>query len=318
MRRHFPANSPSARRRRRSSAFTLVELLVVITIIGILIALLLPAVHKAREGGPSLQCSNNLKQLALALHGYHTAYGTFPPSAVWRSATNRTALELSVATVEAGNTANLSENWVILILPQLEQMNLYKTFDLIKAIPDDTNTTTGSGAIQNNKTARGTQLAVMLCPTDTYNRKAFSASASPAGLANKIGDNWARGNYAANASMGYMSIVTSPTANAAITTVWRDRFQTGVMGANVAARIDDIKDGTSNTILLGEIRAGLIESDLRGAWTMANACGSALWAHGYYSDDNGPNARSNWADDTLTCSDLDTAVGGPARLVQLG
>ncbi len=255
-----------------------------------------------------MQCTNNLKQLGLALHEYHTANGIFPPSAVWRSASNRTVLETSVATVEAGNTANLSENWMILILPYLEQTPLFKSFNLSLPITDP-----------SNQSARATQLAVMLCPTDNYNRRPFSGASSPGGLASKMGDLWARGNYAANASMGYMSVTmcSVPVLNAAIPLNWRDRVNSGVMGANVSARVDDIKDGTSNTILLGEIRTGVTTFDVRGIWAMANASGSALWAHGYYSDDNGPNAGSAWADDTCTCSDVGTAVGGATQLAQM-
>ena len=74
------ANSPV---RRLQRGFTLVELLVVIAIIGILVAILLPAVQAAREAARRASCKNNLRQVALAMHNFHDAFGAFPPSRIW-------------------------------------------------------------------------------------------------------------------------------------------------------------------------------------------------------------------------------------------
>src|SRR5882757_3213715 len=98
---------------RRRRAFTLVELLVVIGIIGILVALLLPAVQAAREAGRRMQCNNNLKQLALAVLNYESAHHVFPPSSLWRTTDS--------ATPDNAASNKYSENWVILVLPFLEE-----------------------------------------------------------------------------------------------------------------------------------------------------------------------------------------------------
>ena len=91
------------RRRRASHGFTLVELLVVIAIIGILISLLLPAVQSARESARRMQCGNNLKQIGLALTGYHASHGTFP----------------------FGNYSKHGTGWTAYILPYIEQEAMY-------------------------------------------------------------------------------------------------------------------------------------------------------------------------------------------------
>jgi prepilin-type N-terminal cleavage/methylation domain-containing protein/prepilin-type processing-associated H-X9-DG protein len=289
---------------RRPRGFTLVELLVVITIIGILVSLLLPAVQSAREAARRAQCSNNIRQLGLALHNYHASRGIFPPSSVWRNSSG--AFDWTQA--DAGN-ANLFENWVILILPQLEQTNLAQEFNL--AYPTTDTSHPNSAGITNSQ-AVGTNLSIMMCPSDTFNRTQFVGSTSPSNLVSYLGStSWARGNYGANASEGYMY------SGEGIGPTWTQSVYCGVMGANASLRIDDIKDGTSNTILLGELRAGITSYDTRGIWAMSGGC-SALWAHGYISDANGPNCNQLLADDPSTCSDVWNAVGGGSQLAQLG
>ena len=90
----------------------------VIAIIGILIAMLLPAVQAAREAARRMSCTNNLKQLALACHGYHDAQGSFPPAVQWPEGVSPSYSQLYQA------------NWVILTLPYMEQLSTYDLFDL--------------------------------------------------------------------------------------------------------------------------------------------------------------------------------------------
>ncbi len=282
---------------------TKVEVLVIVAVIGILIGVMPCASQKARENARRVQCANNLKNLGLALNEYHTSYSIFPPSSVWRSPKDWTELDIEQTAI--GNNPSLGQNWAIVIIPQLESSTLYKSFDFHKPLP--------SAA---NQPARGTVNAVMLCPTDTCNRGAFNGSASK--FADKLGDAWARGNYAANAGLGIMATSLSHPHGAADAKAWRNPLLCGIMGANTSLRISEIKDGATNTILLGEIRAGIRPEDPRGVWAMGNASGSALWGHGYTGEDNGPNCSSLRADGPCSGGDLWAAEGGGAKLAKMG
>jgi prepilin-type N-terminal cleavage/methylation domain-containing protein len=124
----------------RRSAFSLVELLVTVSIIGILVGLLLPAIGAARETARRMQCVNHLKQIALACHNYQSAFKRFPPSAV---------IDLGVSST--GNNGS----WGVhgRILPFLEQGNVFETIDL-------------SVAWDHQRSIDGLKIAVYACPSD--------------------------------------------------------------------------------------------------------------------------------------------------------
>jgi prepilin-type N-terminal cleavage/methylation domain-containing protein/prepilin-type processing-associated H-X9-DG protein len=244
---------------RKREAFTLVELLVVIAIIGILVALLLPAIQSAREAARRAQCTTNIKNVALALLNYHDVHKEFPTAASVRPGTSEPP--------QPGSDDILTDkvmfrNWAIDILPLLEEQATYDAFTL-----NFSTVIRGSA----NKQARGVELPVMLCPSDIGRGQKFEGS----------GGNWARGNY------GYNAIQFWPNYY-----VWWGMFHDvnlrpfykwslGVGGLedegtnrNVMS-IKKITDGTTKTILLAELRVGLSSRDRRGVWAMG-MCGSNL------------------------------------------
>ena len=155
---------PITRLRR---GLTLVELLVVMAVIGILIALLLPAIQQAREAARRSQCKNNLRQIALALHNYHDRAGTFPPSSV-----------------VAGRNLDVGWwSWVVRVLPDLDQQPLYAQLDLNEDIWTN---------CHKYQPYTSIKLSVLQCPTDPHSEEVYESDVDCAG-----GEAYALTNYIA-------------------------------------------------------------------------------------------------------------------------
>jgi prepilin-type N-terminal cleavage/methylation domain-containing protein/prepilin-type processing-associated H-X9-DG protein len=272
---------------RKANGFTLVELLVVIAIIGILVALLLPAIQAAREAARRSQCQNNMHNVALAALNYESTKKKFPNAMTFDKAQSS-----SIQTATNG----IGPNWIIEILPFMEEQALHDSIDpgTFKAPYSPSMSNPLLGANNLNRKARGTPIPSLLCPSDAYNRILF----------NSYGGNWARGNYAANAGREY---IFGTYFNAAgdylpwTTPASKPACNFGVMGPNTTRSLKQITDGTSKTIMVGEIRAGITENDGRGVWALGMAGASIVCKYGsYQSDDNGPNVCDLRGDDVYS------------------
>lgn len=212
--------------RPRRPAFTLVELLVVIAIIGVLVALLLPAVQSAREAARRMQCSNNLRQIGIALHNFEDTNKCFPPGGV--SGTTLT---------EAHNrfliTANTNHSWVIFLLPFMEQKNVY---DLYKFNVDF--------RAPANQQARETVIKTLICPSTPRATPVQSVTYAGYGAV-KV----ALTDYGVNNSI---SAALGPTAGPNLIDAASEASPHGVMRVNEMQRFSDITDGTSNTFWIAE------------------------------------------------------------------
>jgi prepilin-type N-terminal cleavage/methylation domain-containing protein/prepilin-type processing-associated H-X9-DG protein len=285
---------------RRARAFTLVELLVVIAIIGILVALLLPAIQAAREAARRAQCEANIHNAALAVLNYESTRKILPQG-------------MTFDKTQGGNVNTLSRygpNWVMSILPFIEETALRDAFDP-KTFQSFQVAVNEPGAGNANITARGTVIPVLLCPSDPFNKTLFQGAAP-------LNGNWARTNYAANAGRAfiygpistgggitYMSGPDAPNNQGWVDTPTNANpssggCQRGVMGPNVSVTLKRVTDGTSKTIMIGEIRAGITEKDARGIWAMGHAGPSLISMYGSGGDDNGPNSSYSNGDDVYS------------------
>ena len=209
--------------RRHSTGFTLIELLVVIAIIAVLIALLLPAVQAAREAARRAQCINNLKQIGLALHNYHSTHDSFPPGA---------SVNLSDPTGAAsGGLPWLNWNdWSCqaLLLGYTEQTALYNAANFNWAVWHSGRTPIGYAS---NLTVFNTKIGIFLCPSDgdagRSNTNSYYASIGPNTQSNNVSSITAAGVVSGNGTPGLFSY-------------------------SISYGLRTVTDGSSNTIAFSE------------------------------------------------------------------
>jgi prepilin-type N-terminal cleavage/methylation domain-containing protein/prepilin-type processing-associated H-X9-DG protein len=208
------------RARRLCRAFTLVELLTVIAIIGVLAGLLLPAVQQSREAARAAQCKSHLRQIALALHSYHDARKVLPAGQYF---------------CKPGTSCNAASmyapgwGWSASVLPFIEEASLQNRFDFAKSMADP-----------SHAELLATPIALFQCPSDATRKESVSPSGLP-GWSERI----ATSNYCGNGGSFGFSFNSPRMAN-------DPRVTNGVFGRDSAYRFKDITDGLSYTFMLGE------------------------------------------------------------------
>jgi prepilin-type N-terminal cleavage/methylation domain-containing protein/prepilin-type processing-associated H-X9-DG protein len=230
---------------RPRTAFTLIELLVVIAIISILIGLLLPAVQKVRESAARAKCTNNLKQIGLALHSYHDANGYFPAGYVDGNTDPNSTPD---------NDVGPGWGWAAYVLPYLEQGNVYDQINLKQPV--------GTGV---NAAVSLQDLVVFQCPSDGDQRPVPVYDSS---FGTPIA-NVAHGNYVG--CNGWVECFNGATGN--IVAGQGDDGLVGVYGTsgrgvfwrNSKTKIAAVTDGMSNTVFVGERSSNHSPSTWTGA-----------------------------------------------------
>jgi prepilin-type N-terminal cleavage/methylation domain-containing protein/prepilin-type processing-associated H-X9-DG protein len=276
---------------RRVCGFTLIELLVVIAIIAVLIGLLLPAVQKVREAAARMSCSNNLKQMGLALHSYHDANGGFPPAKI-NSGSAQDATQNyykgQAGTFVVRNGVQIakvySHTGFTLLLPYIEQDNLFRRYDMSLPstheawdgyagaaghVPSDLANYPQGVRGTTNEAVVGTHLKVYTCPSDQNPPPVENFSLS-GGYWAYSGTNQRRSNYLFNTyrATDYTSSYSVGSSGA------------GAFGTNGAATLTTIRDGTSNTIAIGEARQQMCSTYFGPRW----GSGVHTAVHGYVPD----------------------------------
>jgi prepilin-type N-terminal cleavage/methylation domain-containing protein/prepilin-type processing-associated H-X9-DG protein len=279
-------NETTVRREALRSGFTLVELLAVIAIIGILIALLLPAIQAAREAARRAQCTNHLKQIGLALQTYHDSQKSFP---MGRERTDQRAV-----------------SWAFRLLPEIEESSIYTAFDDTARVDDPI-----------NSTAMRTPIEIYACPSRRQaaaDRNFDNNDMPPAADAQHVAT---LGDYAANAGVSIRTGMQNLTPDDTFSSDLVDTSVAGPIfsGSRISAR--RVTDGLSTTIAVGERHIPPPDPDTQEdqqQWQQGDTAflaGDNRWA---IFRQSGDDSDTNTADDGLASSPDDPShakFGGP-------
>ncbi len=278
----------SLMRNRPRAAFTLVELLVVITIIGVLIALLLPAVQAAREAARRLGCRNNLKQIGLALHNYAEQYAAFPPGAIVSGSYPASKkLDYDPWPEATGSQAGVhGTSWMLQILPFMEQNALFDRWDYSKSV-------------SGNRAAAETDVAAFYCPSRRGGvRSADRQIMFPKRTPGDAYTGWTAGGNDYAGCIGAQNAFTNPTTSnvkrqfCGPAYVYRPDLR-GLFVPDLATRMSEIADGLAATIATGEVP--------RTQWTGSSP--DYYWGPCHTSTDGWAAAGSNTLFDTSPAYD---------------
>ena len=254
---------------QRSHGFTLVELLVVIAIIGLLVAILLPAVQAARASARRLHCKNNLKQLAIAVANYESANDAYPASGIVDEYTENILGRPGRFNPKAGKMFS----WVVQILPQLEEGALFDQFDLEKTV------------LKQALDPQSVHLSSLMCPSDEAFGRFFEFRDPPTDSRFGFGGvRFAKGNYAAYVGPDHVEI--------------QNRYPGALVGPK-PNKAYKLRDGMSKIILLAEILTRPHERDQRGAWALPWV-GSSLLAYDMHHINFYIEARETYQPDVET------------------